>query len=654
MIKTVCAYCGVGCKFEVKNDKLKPLNMACLKGLSQIETVDKNRLFDVKIRDNINEEFRNSNYEEAIDIIVEKIKKTSPQRVGFYLSGQMLNEDYYVANKLAKGFIKTANCDTNSRTCMASAVVGYKKSFGVDYVPVRVKDLYFANLLILIGSNPAEAHVVFFNEIKKAKKKGLKVVVIDPRFTLSAKIADIYIPIKAGEDISFLNLLSLRLIKDKKIDYEFVKNYTDGFEEYKKNLLKLDEDELLKESGITKELFDEFYALFVNSNNIITAWTMGINQSAQGVDKNLAINNLHIITGKINKKGNGPFSLTGQPNAMGGREVGGLSTTLAVHLDFNEENAKKVEKFWNTKNIPTKRGFTAFEMIDKVDVLIICHTDPIYHLPNRKFVEEAFKKIDLVVEINAYKDSETSKFAHIQLPALAFGEKSGTQTNFERELNIVMPFRKRDLLQDWQIFAYIGKKLGYEKEFNYNSSKDVFLEYQEMTKLSQDGHLDIYKADYDDLINRPFVWGEGLFKDNKFLTQNKKAKIYFVTNKNRSEKQSKEYPFILLTGRIRDQWHSGTKTKFSKKLLKHKSLEFVEINEEDAKELGIKDGDLIEVISKRGKLVANATLSKINRKTVFIPITHRDINYLTPSILDPISFEPDYNHTAIKLKKLSI
>jgi predicted molibdopterin-dependent oxidoreductase YjgC len=247
---------------------------------------------------------------------------------------------------------------------------------------------------------------------------------------------------------------------------------------------------------------------------------------------------LHIITGQINKKGSGPFSLTGQPNAMGGREVGGLSTTLAVHLDYNDANCKVVSDFWESENLPSSNGLTAFEMIQKadkneLDILIICHTDPIYHLPHRTFVEEAFKKIPLVIEINAYQESETSKFAHILIPAVPFGQKEGTQTNLDRTLTRVVAFEaKHGLLQDWEVFAQIGKYLGHEKAFDFKSSKEVFEEYQEMTKLSYKRHLDIYKTNYDALEHTPFIWGEALYDENYFLTADKKANLFFIENQN--------------------------------------------------------------------------------------------------------------------------
>jgi len=663
--RTVCSYCGIGCKFEIIDDKLKGLKdypsnkgLSCAKGISLTQTMDTNRLLEVNTRKSIEEDFRPSSYEESLNNIAQKIKQTDPQRIGFYLSGQMLNEDYYAANKLAKGFIGTAHCDTNSRTCMASAVVGYKKSFGMDYVPVRMNDIEACNLLILIGANVSEAHVVFANRIKKEKKRGLKVVVIDPRFTLTAQNADLYLPLKVGTDIDLLNLLALKLIKEKQINIDFIENHSNNFNEYQKNILTLDENSLLESTGISSEDFEKFYQLFIESENIITAWTMGINQSVQGVDKNLAINNLHILTGQINKKGSGPLSLTGQPNAMGGREVGGLSTTLAVHLDYSEENCQKVADFWKSDKLPKENGLTAFEMIEKadqneLDILIICHTDPVYHLPDRNFVEEAMKKVDLVVEINAYNGSETSKFAHICIPTVPFGQKEGTQTNLDRTLTRVLSFKaKNGLLQDWEVFARIGQLIGHEEAFSYKNTKEVFEEYQQMTKLSKDGHLDIYNAHYNALVHTPYIWGEHLYKNHTFMTANQKANLFFVENKNLSEQPSQEFPFILLTGRTRDQWHTGTKTAQLQKLLQYKTLEFVEITQEDALTFGIKEGDKVKVSSIRGSLIATVIFAKLNPKTIFIPLSHKKVNYLTNAILDPESKEPDYNYCAVKIEKV--
>ena len=432
MIKSVCGYCGVGCGLEFDTETLigdvtYPINEGklCSKGISELISIQTStRLLRPKTRETINDDFKVSTWDEAITTISNKIKQTPKEKVAFYLSGQLLTEDYYIANKLAKGFLGTANVDTNSRTCMSSAVVAYKKALGIDYVPARMDDIFDSNLLILIGANTAEAHVVFHNRIKKAKKDGLKVIVVDPRFTDTAKIADLYLPIKTGTDIDFFNLITKRILDEELEDKEFIEKYVNNYTLLKNKFKRVAVTKMLKRTGLTKEQFEEFWLLFKTNQNIISAWTMGLNQSSQGVDKNLALINIHLLTGKIFQAGNGPLSLTGQPNAMGGREVGGLSTMLAVHLDFDKESIQKVSKFWKTDNLATQNGFTATEMLEKdIDVLIICHTDPVYHLPNRNKVEELIKKIPLVVDINAYESSETSKFAHIQLPAAPWEKK---------------------------------------------------------------------------------------------------------------------------------------------------------------------------------------------------------------------------------------
>ena len=662
MIKSVCGYCGVGCGLEFEENKLVgdvvyPTNEGklCSKGVSELISIQTpTRLLRPVFRENLNEEFKTVSWESAINQIATKIAISNKDKVGFYLSGQLLTEDYYIANKLMKGFIGSNNVDTNSRTCMASAVVAYKKALGIDYVPVRMNDVHKANLLILVGANTAEAHVVFHNRIKSAKKDGLKIIVIDPRFTDTAKYADLYLPIKPGSDIDFFNLISKRIIDEDLIDKEFVENHINNFTLLQNKFKRVPSTKLLKRTGLTKEQFEEFWQMYKSNENIITAWTMGINQSVQGVDKNLSIINTHLLTGKIFKEGNGPFSLTGQPNAMGGREVGGLSTMLAVHLGFDNESIKKVNQFWGTKKVSNKVGLTATQMLEaNLDVLVICHTDPIYHLPNRNKMEELIKKIPLVVEINAYENSETAKFAHIRLPAAPWGEKEGTQTNLDRTITKQEKLTRVsiDCKPDWEIFQLIAQKLGYLKEFCFSSPKEIFEEYQEMTKLNP--HLNIYETSYEELKEKPFVWGEKIRMDKEFFTPDKKGNLFFVENRVLSEKTSLEFPFILLTGRIRDQWHSGTKTNLPRTLLKHKALNFCEINSKNAKDLGIKDGDNIRIISKRGQIesVAHVT-DDIKLDTIFIPVSNRKINYLTNDLYDKESLQPDYNQSAVKIIKL--
>jgi len=662
MIKSVCGYCGVGCGIEFEENKLLgdvayPINEGklCSKGISELISIQTpSRLLRPVKRDNINDEYKVSSWKDTVNLIAQKIKNSPKEKVGIYLSGQLLTEDYYVANKLGKGFIGTNNVDTNSRTCMSSAVSAHKKAFGIDYVPVRMEDVHHADLLILAGANTAEAHVVFHNRIKKAKKAGLKIIVIDPRFTDTAKIADLHLPLRPNSDIDFFNLVSKRIIDENLVDEEFVSNYVNNYELLKNKFKRVPVTKLLKRTGLSKEQFEEFWTLYKSSPNIISAWTMGLNQSSQGVDKNLALINTHLLTGKIFKEGNGPFSLTGQPNAMGGREVGGLSTMLAVHFGFDKEAIKKVSQFWNTKNIDNKPGLTATQMMEaKLDVLIVCHTDPVYHLPNRNKVEKLIKDIPLVIEINAYENSETAKFSHIRLPAAPWGEKEGTQTNLDRTITKQERLTRTsiDCKPDWEIFQLIAQELGFKEEFNFQNPQEIFEEYQEMTKLNP--HLNMSEISYKDLGNKPFIWGEEIRKNKQFFTANKKANLHFVENKLLSEKTNLEYPLILLTGRTRDQWHSGTKTNLPKTLLKFKDLDFCEIHPENAQDLNIKDGDIIKISSIRGEINSKAQLTdRIRIDTIFVPISNREVNYLTSDLLDKDSLQPDYNHSAVKIEKV--
>lgn len=659
MIRSVCGYCGVGCGLEYDINSLigditYPINegSVCSKGVSELVSMQtESRLLRPMMRDTISSEYKITKWDDAIKSIAHKIKDVPKEKIGFYLSGQLLTEDYYVANKLGKGFIGTPHVDTNSRTCMSSAVVAYQKSIGADFVPLKMDDIFHSDLLILAGANTAEAHVVFHNQIKKAKKSGLKVVVIDPRYTDTAKIADLHLPIKAGSDIDFFNLISKRLIDEELYDKEFVSEHINGFETLKNKFKRSPVTKMRKRTGLTVAEFEKFWDIYKTSENIITAWTMGLNQSVQGVDKSLALINTHLLRGTIFKRGNGPLSLTGQPNAMGGREVGGLSSVLAVHLGFDEESVAKVSKFWESSNVANRAGLTATQMLEaNLEILIICHTDPVYHLPNRKKVEKLMEKIPLVVEINAYENSETSKYAHIRLPAAPWGEKEGTQTNLDRTITKQERLTRMsiDCKPDWEIFQLLARELGYKKAFNYKSPKEIFEEYQSMTKLND--YMDIYKAEYDGLGIKPFIWGE---KIKSFLTPDKKGNLFFTENRLLSERSSLEFPFILLTGRTRDQWHSGTKTNLPLTLLKFKELNFCEINSEDAQKLNIKDGDKIIVTSKRGELSTKAIVTdNIREKTIFIPISNRDINYLTNDLLDKESLQPDYNHSAVKIEKV--
>ncbi len=610
-----CSYCGVGCQFEIQ-DKITPIEKGsiCSKGASQLKSVSKNRILKPLFRDSIVEEFREVSWDFAIGKIVEKLKRVEPKKVGFYLSGQLLNEDYYLGNKLAKGFLKTGNVDTNSRTCMASAVVGYKKSLGLDFVPTTSEDALSSDLYILFGSNLSVSHSVLFKKVKKELKRGMKLIVIDPRKTEVAKLANLHIEIGVGKDLLLLNAIAKEI--EKKPNLEL-----DGLEEYLENISKVDVEKNLINAGVSKSDFENFMKLWNSSENIVSSWTMGLNQDRQGVKNNTALINLHLLSGKIFKKGNGPFSLTGQPNAMGGREVGGLATTLAVHLDYTPENVKRVEEFWKTENMPQKGGLTAYEMIEKggLEFLFVSHTDPVFHLPNRNLVEKRFEEIDFIVEANAYLNSETSKFVNLLLPASPFGEKSGTSTNYDRVVSKTEALFEKsgDSLQDWEIFSKIGVALGFDG-FEFHNSDEVFKEYAEMTKLSPD--IDM-KHEF------PFRWGE----EYKF----QKAKIEFFE----WEAEKQNFPFQLLTGRYGNFWHTNSKTvtPFGD------DFAFVEISKRDMEKLEISEGQKVKLWNEKGYIEVVAKETDISEGTLFVPMHFREINRVTNDTLDPFSKEPQYN-----------
>ncbi len=666
VLNTKCAYCGVGCGIEVESEKLRgqkthPTNSGelCMKGATLLETRKMDhRLLRPLYRKQLSDDFQEIGWDRAIDLLVSTIASTPPDRQAYYLSGQLLTEDYYVANKFVKGFVGTNNVDTNSRTCMSSAVMAYKKSLGADYVPVTMEDVYHADLLFIIGGNPAEAHPILFNHIKKARKDGLKIVVADPRRTMTASHADLFLQLQVGSDIDLLNALSNALIRNGRIDSAFIEEHTNGYEAFRERIMEVDLSRSIGEAGISEQDFSELVRLFRESENIVSMWTMGLNQSAQGVDKILSLINIHLITGTIGKPGNGPFSLTGQPNAMGGREVGGMATMVAVHLDFDPESVRKVSEFWGTDRIRNRKGLTALEMFDaaerdEIDLMMVLNTDPVYHLPNRSRIEKAIGKISLVVDVNAYRYSQTASHAHMLLPAAPWGEKEGVQTNMDRiitKVDRLFP-AMGEARQEWEIFRLLAEKLGWNG-FGYSRSEEIFDEYKQMTRLSPDGHLDISGLSYEELEKGPVRWGENLLENGTFFTKDRKANILFTENRHLSEARSGEFPFILITGRTRDLWHSGMITSRIERLRKFKQESFVELNPDDAALFGIGEGDPVAVSTKRGEIVVPASISPDIRKGVlFIPVTDTRINYLTNDLLDPHSLQPDYNHNAARIRR---
>jgi ferredoxin-nitrate reductase len=607
----------------------------------------------------------------AANVFKSIINKHGPDSVGFYVSGQCLTEEYYIANKLVKGFLGTNNIDTNSRLCMSSAVVGYKKTFGEDSVPIAYDDIELADCFLISGANPAWCHPILFRRIEnhKSKNPNVKIIVVDPRKTDSANFADLHLQILPGTDVILNNAIG------KKIDKKFIANHTENFEKYKKHVQTTSLKKAAQLCGITVEEIKKAASLIGNATGFISMWAMGLNQSSIGTHKNYSLLNLSLITGHVGKPGSGPFSLTGQPNAMGGREVGGMANLLAVHKNlFDEKDRNDVATFWNVDHISPKAGYTATEMFDALEsgkmkaIWIIC-TNPMVSMPNSHRIEKALKKAKFVIVQDISKNADTVDYADLVLPAASWLEKEGTMTNSERRISylpkaIEAPGEARS---DVEILCDFANKMDF-KGFNYNTTSEIYQEYCLMTKGT---NIDISHLNYNRLKNEgTFQWPvptprhkgtPRLFEDKKFYTPSKKA-VFNIPKfiNNISDAPNSAYPFILTTGRIRDQWHTMTKTGKVSRLKTHYSSPILEINETDAYLHKIKEGDVVEIKSKNGIVRVRAkTTTNVKHGVVFLPMhwgkqlenTLNRTNNLTNTIVDPISKEPDFKYTRVSISK---
>lgn len=691
--KSTCSYCGVGCGIivekdhkgviNVKGDENHPVNkgMLCSKGMNLHHVVrnQSDRLLRPQMRWNKNHSLQDVSWDTALDraaaVFSTLITKYGPDSVGFYVSGQCLTEEYYLANKLAKGFIGTNNIDTNSRLCMSSAVVGYKQAIGDDSVPIAYEDIELADCFMVAGANPAWCHPILWRRIEAHKQKNpnVKILVVDPRKTQTCDLADLHLQITPGTDVVLYHAIGRRLIERKQIDKAFITNHTENYEAYKKVVYETSLSEAAKICGITVDEIKKAAVLISESKGFMTLWTMGLNQSSIGVYKNNALLNLSLVTGHIGKPGSGPFSLTGQPNAMGGREVGGMANLLAVHKDLSSEKDRaEVAQFWQGKEISAKPGYTATEMFDALEsgkmkaVWIIC-TNPLVSMPNAHKIEKALKNAAFVVVQDISNRSETLDYADLVLPAAGWAEKEGTMTNSERRISylnkVVDP--PGEALPDVEILWRFGQKMGFHG-FNYQTAEEVYREYCRMTEGTR---IDISGLSYQRLQKEgTFQWPvpeighpgtPRLFQDKQFYTPTKKAqfripKYYLPT----SEQIDPTYPLILTTGRIRDQWHTRTRTGKVNRLLTHIDSPFLEIHPVDAYVRNLKDGDIALVKSKRGENQVRVTVTDtIKKGTVFLPmhwgkVSGNDLgraNNLTTSIVDPISKEPDFKYSAVQV-----
>lgn len=694
-IKSTCSYCGVGCgilagvnaqnKVQVEGDPDHPVNagMLCSKGMNLHYVVNdtSDRILYPEMRWSRSHPRERVSWDDALDraagVFKSLIQKYGPNSVGFYISGQCLTEEYYIANKLTKGFLGTNNIDTNSRLCMSSAVVAYKKTFGEDVVPVSYEDIELGDVFLIAGANPAWCHPILFRRLEKHKEKNpnVKIIVVDPRKTDSANFADIHLQIIPGTDIILYNAIGRRLIESNLADADFIKNHTENYLAYRKQVMSASLKEAAKLCGITVDEIRTVADLIGTSNGFISMWAMGLNQSAIGTDKNFSLLNLSLVTGRIGKPGNGPFSLTGQPNAMGGREVGGMANLLAVHKELqNPTHRQEVADFWGVDEISPKPGLTATEMFDALAggemkaVWIIC-TNPLVSLPNLKQIEKAMANAKFVVVQDISHKSDTVAYADLVLPAAGWLEKEGTMTNSERRISYLAkginpPGEARP---DVEILCDFAKRMGF-RGFNFSNAEEIYEEYCAMTKGT---NIDISFLNYDRLKNEgSFQWPvpeyrhtgtSRLFMDQKFFTPSQKAIFNIpVQIENTSEKPSPEYPFILTTGRIRDQWHTMTKTGKVARLRTHYSHPVLEINYLDGYIYKIKEGDVVEVKSKNGVVRVRTKLSNsIRGGVVFLPMhwgkqLQNDLNRannLTNTLVDPQSKEPDFKYTTVSVTK---
>ncbi|MCQ1853688.1 nitrate reductase [Neorhizobium galegae] len=691
--RTTCPYCGVGCgviatvagdgAVTVKGDPEHPANFGrlCSKGSALAETIDlEGRVLFPEILG------RQADWDEALDLVAEKFSKTiaehGPDSVAFYVSGQLLTEDYYVANKLMKGFIGSANIDTNSRLCMSSSVAGHRRAFGSDTVPGTYEDIELADLVILTGSNLAWCHPVIYQRLAAAKtaRPGMKIVVIDPRRTMTCDIADLHLGIRPDGDVSLFMGLLAHLAQSPAIDQNYIAAHTQGFGEAFAAAAALSFTELMERTGLPAMQLREFFHLFETTEKVVTCYSQGVNQSASGTDKVNAIINCHLAAGRIGRPGTGPFSLTGQPNAMGGREVGGLANMLAAHMAIESaEDRDRVQRFWASPRIAEKPGLKAVDMFravadGRIKALWIMATNPVVSMPDADAVEAAIKACPFVVVSDILRDTDTARHAHVVLPSVGWGEKDGTVTNSERRISRQRWFLSApgEAKADWWQMAEVGQRMGFDG-FVYKSAAEIFAEHAALSAFENDGSRDfdigafvgLGEEGYDALT--PFQWPAPLeqpivgrdsdkrfFADGGFYHPDRKARFVPVQAP-ATDRTNEQYPLTLNTGRIRDHWHTMTRTAKSARLSGHIAEPFAELHPRDAMELGIRGAGLVELESPHGKAIVRALVTERQaRGNVFVPMHWNDqfaakarIDALVAPVTDPFSGQPASKNVAI-------
>ena len=686
---TTCPYCGTGCGvvltqtgsggMAVTGDPDHPANFGrlCSKGSALGETLGhEERLMTPRVNGT------DSDWDSALNLVADRFRRAiadhGSDSVAFYVSGQLLTEDYYVANKLMKGFMGSANIDTNSRLCMASTVAGQRRAFGTDTVPGTYEDLDEADLIVLVGSNLAWCHPVLHQRVLAAQAaRGTRLVVVDPRRTASCDAADLHLPISPGGDVALFNHLLAHLAKVDALDQDFLAR-VNGFQE---TMARAQADDPAA-TGLSYDALQAFCALWTGHEKVVTIFSQGVNQSSAGADKVNAILNCHLATGRIGKPGCGPFSVTGQPNAMGGREVGGLANMLACHLELeNPDHRSAVRDFWQAPSMPEKPGLKAVDMFravgeGQIKALWIIHTNPAVTLPDADRVRDAIAGCDFVVVSDITDRTDTCRLADVVLPATAWGEKDGTVTNSDRIIS-----RQRAVLPapgesrpDWAILAEVGRRMGWVAQFDYESPAEIFREYAALSGVAGGFGRDFDISGWSDLDDqgyaglKPTRWpvtgarsGGRFFADGQFYHADGKARMVPVTWRAPVARTGRRYPFRLNTGRIRDQWHTMTRTGLSARLSAHLAEPFVEIHPEDAAHLSIGPADLVWLRSPEGQGILRARITdSVRRGDVFAPMhwtgetaPSARIDALVAAVTDPVSGQPESKASVVSLARLN-
>ena len=690
-VRTTCPYCGVGCGVlatpkpgggvAIAGDPDHPANFGrlCSKGLALGETMSlEGRLLHPMIGG------RAASWDNSLDLIASRfasaIEEHGPDSVAFYVSGQLLTEDYYVANKLIKGFIGSANIDTNSRLCMSSSVAGHKRAFGGDVVPGVYEDLELADLVVLVGSNLAWCHPVLFQRLLAAKeKRGTRIIVIDPRATPTAEAASLHLPLAPGSDVALFNGLLMHLEANGAVDTGYITRHTSGFAEALSCARASTIEEVARQTDISVKAVHVFYDLVLRHERTVTVYSQGVNQSSAGTDKVNAIINCHLATGRIGRPGMGPFSVTGQPNAMGGREVGGLANMLAAHMDLDSARHRDlVQRYWNAPRVAAKPGLKAVDLFravgeGRIKALWIMATNPVDSMPQANDVRSALQRCPFVVVSDITAETDTAACAHVLLPSLGWGEKDGTVTNSERRISRQRAFLPPagEAQPDWWQLAEVGKRLGFGNAFRYRNAAEIFAEHAGLSAFENEGsrafdigaYAGIPAKDYENF--EPFQWPQSgqptrltrLFGDGGFFTPDGKGRFVPTPSCAPASKTARAFPLVLNTGRIRDQWHTMTRTAKAPRLMSHVAEPFVEVHPSDAARYELRDGGLAVVRSRRAEVVLRVVVSAGQKPgSVFAPIHWTDqfasnarVDALVEGHTDPVSGQPEFKFTPVAL-----